>query len=330
MSSPGELHGGRWRADDRQPRLRPPAATPGQQGPTGRRSGNPAASNAKGPKSSPRNNKGRPPNPLRLDGVVAPYLRTCNANPLLAPPSVGLSRRGASPPARSSACPAPAPRDRSRAGSRGRTASSSGRLSRGPSSPPDPRPSSDAPGPPRARSHPPPDPASCPQAAPRHFKRPAAARSIPDRAYHARVARPMNPLLVPPSAGCPVWSGLTLLDPLRPNEGWASWENRSAVAGRPAGKPRRLGLDSYADVLEAAAGNGIALGWRRYVERSLEAGTLVALGDGVSRVQRHPLRRAHREGTPQAARPQVARLLRPGLNRLLREGIATRHAPRAR
>ena len=30
----------------------------------------------------------------------------------------------------------------------------------------------------------------------------------------------------------------------------------------------------------AAAGNGIALGWRHYVERFLEAGTLVALGDG--------------------------------------------------
>ncbi len=30
----------------------------------------------------------------------------------------------------------------------------------------------------------------------------------------------------------------------------------------------------------AAAGSGIALGWRHYIERLLEAGTLVALGDG--------------------------------------------------
>ena len=84
--------------------------------------------------------------------------------------------------------------------------------------------------------------------------------------------------LAGPVAG---WSGLTLLDLLRPNEGWGTWEDWFAVAGRPAAAPRRLGLDSYTYVLEAAAaGNGVALGWRHYVERFLEAGTLVALGDG--------------------------------------------------
>ena len=77
------------------------------------------------------------------------------------------------------------------------------------------------------------------------------------------------------------WDGLTLLDLLRPNEDWASWEDWFARAGRPDRPQRRLGLDSYAFVLEAAvAGHGIALGWRQFVERFLEAGTLVALGDG--------------------------------------------------
>ena len=77
------------------------------------------------------------------------------------------------------------------------------------------------------------------------------------------------------------WSGLTFLDLLRPNEGWASWEDWFAVAGRPEVAPRRLGFDSYAYVLEAAAsGHGIALGWRYFIERQVEAGTLVALGDG--------------------------------------------------
>ena len=34
-------------------------------------------------------------------------------------------------------------------------------------------------------------------------------------------------------------------------------------------------------MLEAAAGgNGIALGWRYFIERSVDAGALVALGDG--------------------------------------------------
>jgi DNA-binding transcriptional LysR family regulator len=84
--------------------------------------------------------------------------------------------------------------------------------------------------------------------------------------------------LAGPVAG---WSGLTFLDLLRPNEGWASWEDWFAVAGRPDRAPRRLGLDSYTYVLEAAAaGHGIALGWRHLVKRSLEAGALVALGDG--------------------------------------------------
>ena len=77
------------------------------------------------------------------------------------------------------------------------------------------------------------------------------------------------------------WSGLTFLDLLRPNEGWATWEEWFAVAGHPGGRPRRLGLDSYAYVLEAAvAGEGVALGWRGFVERLLEAGALRALGEG--------------------------------------------------
>ena len=77
------------------------------------------------------------------------------------------------------------------------------------------------------------------------------------------------------------WDGLTLLDLLRPNEGWASWEDWFARAGQPDRPPRRRGLDNYVFVLEAAAaGHGIALGWRHVIDRFLEAGTLVALGDG--------------------------------------------------
>ena len=84
--------------------------------------------------------------------------------------------------------------------------------------------------------------------------------------------------LAGPVAG---WSGLTLLDLVRPNEGWATWEDWFAVAGRPDAAPRRVGFDCYTYVLEAAAaGHGIALGWRHVIDRSLEAGALVALGDG--------------------------------------------------
>ena len=101
-----------------------------------------------------------------------------------------------------------------------------------------------------------------------------AVRPICSPAYAATHAQTLDG----PVAG---WSGLTFLDLLRPNEGWASWEDWFAVAGRPDATPRRLGFDSYTYVLEAAAaGHGIALGWRGVIERSLEAGTLVALGDG--------------------------------------------------
>ncbi len=83
--------------------------------------------------------------------------------------------------------------------------------------------------------------------------------------------------LAGPVAG---WSELTFLDLVRPNEGWASLENWFAAVGRPNEAPRRIGFDCYTYVMEAAiAGQGIALGWRYFVERTLEAGALVALGD---------------------------------------------------
>ena len=84
--------------------------------------------------------------------------------------------------------------------------------------------------------------------------------------------------LAGPVAG---WGGLTILDLVLPNEGWASWEDWFTVAGRPDKAPRRVGFDCYTYVLEAAAaGHGIALGWRYFMDRQLEAGALVPLGDG--------------------------------------------------
>lgn len=76
------------------------------------------------------------------------------------------------------------------------------------------------------------------------------------------------------------WGGLTFLDLLPPNLGWASWEDWFRVVGRPDTGPRFRGLDGYAYVLEAAtAGRGIALGWRHFVERYLESGELVPITD---------------------------------------------------
>ena len=77
------------------------------------------------------------------------------------------------------------------------------------------------------------------------------------------------------------WGGLTFLDLVLPNAGWATWEDWFAVAGRPAEEPRRVGFDCLSYSLEAAvAGHGIALGWRYFMDRQLQAGALVTLGDG--------------------------------------------------
>ena len=84
------------------------------------------------------------------------------------------------------------------------------------------------------------------------------------------------------------WAGLTFLDLTRPNEGWASWDDWFAAAGRPARTPRTIGLDQYAYVLEAAAaGHGIMLGWRHFIERHLDTGTLVELADRFVEFDNH-------------------------------------------
>ncbi len=101
-----------------------------------------------------------------------------------------------------------------------------------------------------------------------------AVRPVCSPAYAAAHAE----TLAGPVSG---WGGLTFLDLVLPNEGWASWEDWFAVAGRPDRAPRRVGFDCYTYALEAAAaGHGIVLGWRYFVDRQLEAGALVPLGDG--------------------------------------------------
>ena len=82
------------------------------------------------------------------------------------------------------------------------------------------------------------------------------------------------------------WGGLTFLGVSRPNEGWSSWEDWFDVVGHPVPAPRQSGYDSYTYVLEsAAAGHGIAIGWRHFIERYLESGALVALTDGFLKTE---------------------------------------------
>ena len=59
------------------------------------------------------------------------------------------------------------------------------------------------------------------------------------------------------------------------------------TGSRPRGAPRRLRYFDYVFLLEdAVAGTGLALGWRRLVERHLELGALVAVRNGFVEVDR--------------------------------------------
>ena len=77
------------------------------------------------------------------------------------------------------------------------------------------------------------------------------------------------------------WGRLTLLDLKRPNLGWATWQDWFELVGQPESAPRYEDYDSYVLLLQAAAaGRGLALGWRYGIDAFLKAGTLVPLGDG--------------------------------------------------
>lgn len=77
------------------------------------------------------------------------------------------------------------------------------------------------------------------------------------------------------------WRGLSFLDLTLPQRGFGSWKDWFEAAGCSDASPRYLGFNSYAYVLEAAtAGQGVALGWRGFIERYLDNGSLIPLGDG--------------------------------------------------
>ena len=76
------------------------------------------------------------------------------------------------------------------------------------------------------------------------------------------------------------WSDLVFLEPGLPNDGWASWKDWFQAAGHPERQPRFTSFDDYIYSLEAAVeGQGIALGWKNFVDQHLETGGLIALGE---------------------------------------------------
>ena len=84
------------------------------------------------------------------------------------------------------------------------------------------------------------------------------------------------------------WSGLTFLEPESGGRSWATWEDWFRASGSPEPAPRFVSFDNYVYSLEAAVdGQGIALGWRNFVDRHLKTGALVALGEGYVERDNH-------------------------------------------
>ena len=78
-----------------------------------------------------------------------------------------------------------------------------------------------------------------------------------------------------------LWNEVVFLDLSRPNLGWSTWDDWFRIVGSPHPEPRLRTFDSYCYVLDAAThGQGIALGWRHYIENHLEIGTLIPLSKG--------------------------------------------------
>lgn len=81
--------------------------------------------------------------------------------------------------------------------------------------------------------------------------------------------------------GLDAWLELPFLELSKHNYGWATWDDWLAHQPAIARRPEFQYFNNYVYLLEAAAaGKGIALGWRGLIDRHLESGVLVDLGHG--------------------------------------------------
>ena len=84
-------------------------------------------------------------------------------------------------------------------------------------------------------------------------------------------------ILEGPASG---WTQLRLLEITQNSLGWATWNDWFRAKGFKLGKAPDELFSNYVYLLEAAAaGNGIALGWRGFIERQLKNGTLEFVGN---------------------------------------------------
>ena len=137
-----------------------------------------------------------------------------------------------------------------------------------------------------------------------------SAADVPDDrvvAFHEAIAPVCSPHFAATHADIlrrPVaqWGSLPFLNFARPTQGWATWDHWFEAVGRPAPMPRYRNYDDYVYMIDTAvAGRGLALGWRNFMDRFFNAGSLVPAADGFVEFDR----------------PLVARLTERGQRRRL-------------
>lgn len=83
------------------------------------------------------------------------------------------------------------------------------------------------------------------------------------------------------------WSSMPFLRLTRAPPYWATWNDWFESAGYPAPPPRYAEIEDYVYLLEAAiAGQGLALGWRHFIDQHLDSGALITVADDFVELDR--------------------------------------------
>lgn len=83
------------------------------------------------------------------------------------------------------------------------------------------------------------------------------------------------------------WGSMPFLRLGRATPSWATWQDWFESAGYPAPPPRYTGIEDYVYLLEAAAaGQGLALGWRHFIDQHIDSGALVTVTDAFIELDR--------------------------------------------
>ncbi len=101
------------------------------------------------------------------------------------------------------------------------------------------------------------------------------------------------------------WGSLPFLNYARAARGWVTWDDWFEAAGRPDPMPHYRNFDDYVYMVDAAvAGQGLALGWRNFMDRFFDAGSLIAVVDRFEEFDRPHFARL----TERGRRRRLARL----------------------